>query len=246
MRGFLLAIWVLVPVVAGAFHYGPGQERLQLDDVQANLSAGRRHVEKGDHARAVEYFGEALSKLPAERAAEARRIRVERAKAMLLAQQLPEAYDELTLLLPELQDDPAADPRLLADARESLANAKYYLTWLMRLEGEQRTEWEPEIEAARQTYRLLAEQAEAAGDKTALNRHQEDLEATIRLARMDLSELQALPLPSQCKGCCSGDCNCKGKGKKPGKGQGKSMKKPEGDEFARGASSGPPPDDGGN
>jgi tetratricopeptide (TPR) repeat protein len=246
MRGFLLAVWVLVPVVAGAFHYGPGQERLQLDDVQAYLSAGRRHVEKGDQARAVEYFNEALAKIPSERAAEARRIRVERAKAMLLSQQLPEAYDELTLLLPELQDDPATDPKLLADARESLANAKYYLTWLMRLEGEQRTEWEPEIEAARQTYRLLAEQAESTGDAAALQKHQEDLEATIRLARMDLSELQALPLPSQCKGCCSGDCNCKGNGKKKGKGQGKSMNKPQGDEFARGASSGPPPDDGGN
>jgi tetratricopeptide (TPR) repeat protein len=246
MRGFLLALWVLVPVVAGAFHDGPGQERLQLDDVQAYQSAGKRHAIRGDHAGAVSYFDEALARLPAGHEAEARRIRVERAKSMLLAQRLPEAYDDLTLLLPELQDDPTTDPMLLADARESLANAKYYLTWLMRLEGEQRTEWEPEIEAARQTYRLLAEQAESSNDAAALKRHQEDLEATIRLARMDLSELQALPLPGQCKGCCSGNCNCKGEGKKPGKGQGKTQQKKEGDQFARGASSGPPPDDGGN
>jgi tetratricopeptide (TPR) repeat protein len=244
MRGFLLAVWVLVPVVAGAFHYGPGQERLQLDDVQDYQAAGKRHAQQGDHEGAVKYFDEALARLPAGREPEAHRIRVERAKAMLLSQRLPEAYDDLTLLLEELQADSSTDPKLLADTRESLANAKYYLTWLMRLEGEQRTEWEPEIEAARQTYRLLAEQAESGGDAAALKRHQEDLEATIRLARMDLSELQALPLPSQCKGCCSGNCNCKGK--KPGKGQGKTQQKKQGDEFARGASSGPPPDDGGN
>ncbi len=246
MRGFVLAIWVLVPVLAGAYHYGPGQERLKLDAADGYLTAARRSVAAGDHARAVELFTDALGQLPAERENEAARIRVERAKAMLLAHQLPEAYDELSLLLPELQDDPAADPALLTDARESLANAKYYLTWLMRLEGEARTEWEPEIEAARQGYRLLSEQAESRGEKASLQRHQEDLEATIRLARMDLSELQALPLPSQCKGCCSGDCQCKGNGKKKGKGQGKSDKKPDSDEFARGASSGPPPDDGGN
>ena len=50
---------------------------------------------------------------------------------------------------------------------------------------------------------------------------------------MDLSELQALPLPSQCKGCCSGECQCKGQGKKKSKGMGKSQAKPRSDEFAR-------------
>jgi len=244
MRGFKLAVWLLVPVLGGAYHYGPGQERLKLDDVHGHLSVARRHVAADQHAEAVERFTAALSQLPAERVAERNRIRVERAKAMMHAQQLPEAYDELTLLMPELQDDPETDPALLADAREALANAKYYLTWLMRLEGEPRTEWEPEIEASRQTYRLLAEQAAASGREAAARRHQEDLEAAIRLARMDLSELQALPLPSQCRGCCSGSCQCKGK--RPGKGEGQSQKKPDGDEFARGASSGPPPDGGGN
>ena len=43
--------------------------------------------------------------------------------------------------------------------------SQYYMTWLMRLEGLSADEWEPEIESARQTYRLLAEQAEAAGDQ---------------------------------------------------------------------------------
>jgi hypothetical protein len=246
MRGFLLAIWVLVPVLAGAYHYGPGQQKLQLDDTQTLLSAARKNVAAGRHAEAVELFTEALGKLPAERTDEARRIRLERAKSQLLSHQLSQGYDELALLVPELQDDPKADPALVADARESQANARYYLTWLMRLEGQPRTEWEPEIEASRQTYRLLSEQAQSKGDKKAAQKHQEDLEAAIRLARLDLSELQALPLPSQCKGCCSGQCQCKGKGKGKSKGAGKTPEKRQGDEHARGASSGPPPDDGGN
>ncbi|HEY3967658.1 MAG TPA: hypothetical protein VGM05_24060 [Planctomycetaceae bacterium] len=247
MRGVLIAVWVLVPVLASAYHYGPGQQQMQLDEVQMLLLAARAHVTQGQHAKAVDAFTAVLEKLPAEREAETRRVRVERAKAMLLSQQLPKAFDELTLLVPELQKDPQTDPALLADARQSLANAQYYLTWLMRLEGDPRSEWEPEIEGARQSYRLLAEQAQARGDEAATKQHQEDLEASIRLARMDLSELQALPLPSQCKSCCSGQCQCKGgKGKGKSKGQGKTPEKKQGDEQARGASSGPPPDDGGN
>jgi hypothetical protein len=246
MRGVLIAVWILVPVLASAYHYGPGQQQLQLDEVQGLLAAARKHVKEEQHAQAVELFTEALGKLPAEREAETRRVRVECAKSLLLAHQLPKAYDELALLVPELQNDPKADSAVLADARESLANAKYYMTWLMRLEGDPRTEWEPEIEGARQTYRLLAEQAAARGDAKAATRNEEDLEAAIRLARLDLSELQALPLPSQCKGCCSGQCNCKGKGKGKSKSAGKTPQKKQGDEQARGASSGPPPDDGGS
>lgn len=246
MRGFLLAIWILVPVLAGAYHYGPGQERLQLDEVQGLLAAARQELADNKPAEAVDLFTDALGKMPAERDAESRRVRIERGKALLLSHELPKAYDEFSLLVSEMQDDPQVDPRMLAEARDSLANCKYYLTWLMRLEGEPRGEWEPEIEGARQTYRLLAEQAQSRGDETAAKKHEEDLEATIRLARLDLSELQALPLPSQCKSCCSGQCQCKGKGKGKSKGAGKTPEQKKGDEPARGASSGPPPDDGGN
>jgi tetratricopeptide (TPR) repeat protein len=246
MRGIVLAVWILVPVLASAYHYGPGQQQLQLDDVQVLLSKARRLVAEGQHGKAVDAFTAALEKIPSDRESASSRVRVERAKAMLLSQQLPKAYDELALVIPDLQKDPKTDPALLADARQSFANAQYYLTWLMRLEGDPRPDWEPEIEGARQTYRLLAEQAQARGDQAAVRTHQEDLEATIRLARMDLSELQALPLPGQCKSCCSGQCQCKGKGKGKSKGQGKTPEKKQGDEQARGASSGPPPDDGGN
>ena len=78
---------------------------------------------------------------------------------------LPEANRDLTGLVEELANDPDADPEVLADARDTYANSQYYMTWLMRLEGEGRDKWEPRIESARQTYKLLAQQAEEEGNE---------------------------------------------------------------------------------
>ena len=58
-----------------------------------------------------------------------------------------------------------------------IANSQYYVGWLMRLEGQVADNWEPELEASRQVYKLLAEQAEAAGDAPAAKKHTESLEA---------------------------------------------------------------------
>jgi hypothetical protein len=224
-----------------------------LDDVAVVLAQADRHASAGEWAKAEAAYDEALRLLPPEKVAIQRRVRLERAKVQMMAAKLPFAHLELKTLVQEIGEDPAADPKLLAEARSSLANAQYYMTWLMRLEGEPRAVWEPEIEAARQTYKLLAEQAEAKGDPEELRRYQEDLESAIRLSRMSLSDLQALALPSQCQGCCSGDCNGTGTGKKvakgkgKGKGQGMTPLPGEGEpKDTRGASSGPPPDNSGH
>ena len=63
----------------------------------------------------------------------------------------------------------------------------------------------------------------------------EDHEASVRLSRIDLSELQGLNLPKQCKGCCS----CKGR--KPNK-----AKVPPKSQDIRGAGGSPPIDDSGH
>jgi hypothetical protein len=144
-------------------------------------------------ARAEEAFTDALRALPAGRVAERRRLVLERAKCRMFVSRLPEANAELAALVRELQADSAADAELLRDARRTLANSEYYMTWLLRLEGAGREDWEPRIESARQNLRLLAED-DGTSDVRGV---QEDLEATVRLARMDLTELQGLPLPSQ-------------------------------------------------
>ncbi len=197
LRILLLTVWLLVPVVGYALHMGPGQDQQKLDAAAAHIRAAETAAKDNDYAAAVAEYDEALKALPAGRLAETRQLRLEKAKAQMLAKQLPEAHADLKALVDELAGDPAADPKLLADARSAMANANYYMTWLMRLEGLSQDVWEPEIEAARQTYKLLAEQAEKAGDAAAAQKHREDLEAAVRLARMDLGELQGLPLPSQ-------------------------------------------------
>ena len=197
MRILFLTGWLLVPVIAAAWHYGPGQERMQLDRIASLLAQADQAANAQQWEQADELYEEALRVLPTDRVAEIRRVRLERAKAQMLAHKLPVAHQDLRDLVQELTSDPSADPQVLAEARSALANAQYYVTWLMRLEGYAREDWEPEIEASRQNFSLLAEQAEAKGDSAGAKKHEEDLESAIRLARMDLAELQGLPLPSQ-------------------------------------------------
>ena len=99
----------------------------------------------------------------------------------------------LGALVEELESEADTDPKLLAEARQALARTQFYTTWLMRLEGLDRAEWEPEIEAARQNWRLLAEQSNESEAAT----HRTDLEAAIRLSRIEIEDLQGLPLPGE-------------------------------------------------
>lgn len=197
MKKLMLALWLCLPVAAAAYHYGPGQERLQLDAAGALIKSAGQHAAQEDWGLAEKAYGEALELLPKGEARRARRIRLERAKAQMHLSQLPTAYGELGRLVDELTADPKADQALVDDARSSLANAQYYMTWLMRLEGQPREAWEPIVEGARQNYRLLAEKSDKLADAAASIKHREDLEASIKLARLDLNELQGLPLPSQ-------------------------------------------------
>ena len=50
MRTLVLIAWLMVPLALAAYHYGPGQERLRLDDVAGCLSAGARHAERWEIA----------------------------------------------------------------------------------------------------------------------------------------------------------------------------------------------------
>jgi hypothetical protein len=211
MKKQLLALWFLMPVAAGAYHLGPGQDRMLLDDAAEKIEEAEGHARKaailaignGDRAATDEWaaanvaYQEALALLPDEEVQARRRLRLERAKCRMMISELPKANAELLVLVDELVADDDADRELLRDTRHSLANSQYYMTWLTRLEGAGREEWEPRIEAARQTFKLLLEEAAEEGDEDRQRRSREDLEAAIRLARLDLTELQGLPLPSQ-------------------------------------------------
>lgn len=198
MRRILLVGWLVLPVGAWAYHEGPGQDRVALEATNTVLEAAHRAASGGDWKLAISEYEAAHESLPKDPAAYdprvAQRLQIELNKARMQSEGLIEARDELATLVEQLQADADADPTLLRDARQALARAQFYKTWLMRLEGLDRKVWEPEIEAARQNWRLLAERASSDSEKTL---HQEDLEAAVRLARMEMEDLQGLPLPSE-------------------------------------------------
>ena len=197
MRILLIVAWLFVGLGGLIYHYGPGQEKLEIDRVAGLLKDARQLVNNKEWPDAVTAFDKVLSELPGNKVDESRRVTLELAKAQMMAAQLPKARETLQGLLSDLRNDNCEDKKLLSEVQSTLANSQYYMTWLMRLEGLPEEEWMPEIEAARQHYTQLTKSAETMGDNELLSTSLEDLESAIRLARMDLSDLQALPLPSQ-------------------------------------------------
>ena len=98
-------------------------------------------------------------------------------------------------MLSELNEN--TEPKIPAEIKSTLANAQYYITWLMRLEGHPREVWEPVIESSRQNYYAAAEFTKSEGNQKTTDELLQNIEASIKLARMDLDELQGLPLPNQ-------------------------------------------------
>ncbi len=198
MRNILLVSWLLLPIGAWAYHEGPGQDRTALEATDAVLVAAHQAADEGRWKDAVQQYEEALKTLPkypdAVDKRVTQRLQIELNKARMQASGLPVAREELEVLVEQMNEEKDSDPQLLREARQALARSQFYTTWLMRLEGLDRAVWEPEIEAARQNWRLLAEQAGSKGEALA---HQGDLEAAIRLERMQIEDLQGLPLPSE-------------------------------------------------
>ncbi len=234
MKILILTLWCLVPLGLLAYHYGPGREQLALDETAAVLAEAEQKTAEEDWKAVIEAYELSLSKLPKDRIGEARRIRLELSKARMEASELPKAREELAALVDELVQDPNAETGLRDEAISTLATSRFYMTYLMKLEGLPDSEWKPEIEAARQEQKLLVQRATDAGDTEAAARHANDLESTIRLARMDPEELYGKAIPKQCSNCNSGKCS--NPGKKPGKKQGTKPK------DSRGSSAGPPMD----
>ena len=209
MRSLLAVLWLLVPVGLIAFHYGPGQAKLARDRAARQLSIARSAEAREDWKAANAAYGQALLDLPAGDTDARLRTRLAQAKTRMYLGEMPEASEDVEGILQDALDQSPNNRELQNELRSTAGSMHYYLAWLMRLEGADKDEWTEQTEAARQDFRLLAEDAQSRGDSSA-KAHQENLEATIRLARMDLSELKGLPLPKQ----CNGNCNCSGKCRK--------------------------------
>lgn len=233
MKILILTLWCLVPLGLLAFHYGPGREQMTLDATASTLAEAKAKAGAEDWKAAIAAYEQSLAQLPKDRVEEARRIRLELAKARMESDELPKAREELAALAEELGQDPNAHAGLRDETLATLATSRYYMTYLMKLEGLPDSEWEPEIEAARQERKLLVQRATEAGDTAAAAKHADDLESAIRLARMEPEDLYGKAIPKQCN-CKSGKCS--NPGNKPGQ---KPSQKPK---DSRGAGAGAPVD----
>ncbi|MGQ0627965.1 MAG: hypothetical protein ACT4PL_07685 [Phycisphaerales bacterium] len=217
-RGILWTLWAAVPIAALALHMGPGQRLLAHDRAASNLAAARELIARAAEAasgeewhKAAEAYAAARNMLPEIERLERAKLELAEAKARLEGGEIVEAVKQLEALFEKQQQDGIVDESLTKDIRATIAEGSYYTAWVMRLEGAAEDEWKPETEKARQQYRFLAEST--SGDEA--RGFKENLEAVIRLEQMDLSELQALPLPKKCS-CCS---NCSQKKREQRKSQ---------------------------
>jgi len=216
-KTILFCIWLLVPVVLLAYHYGPGQSRLAMDRAAGKIAEAKAFEAKEDWAAAYAAWSEALAATPADKTTARFQLRLAQARTRMWTGDLPEAITDMETLLTEAQRG-GADKEFQSELRSALAGGQYYEGWLMRLEGATADEWLQPVEAARQNFRLLAENTSET--KLAAD-FKKNLEATIRLERMDLSELQGQPLPKKCSGCrnVSQKCRCQSQSKCENKGE---------------------------
>jgi len=224
-KTILFALWLLVPVVLLAYHYGPGQTRMAMDRAAKKIAEARALEADEDWQGAWQAWSEAVAATPPERSAARMELRLSQAHARMFTGELPEAMQDLDGLLAEARQS-KAEAALQREIRGELATAQYYAAWLMRLEGATAEEWLPPADSARQNFRLLAEEAKGT---PAAKDYEKNLEAAVRLARMDLAALQLCPLPKCCSGCKNVSQKCRSQC------QSKAENKPEEKKDARGA-----------
>jgi len=204
-KTILFCLWLLVPVALLAYHYGPGQSRLAMDRAAQKIAEAKAFEAVEDWAAAYAAWTEALAATPADKSTARFQLRLAQARTRMWTGDLPEAITDLEALLTEAQRG-GADKAFQGEVRASLAGGQYYEGWLMRLEGAPAEEWLQPVEASRQNFRLLAENT---SDSKLAADYKKNLEATIRLERMDLSELQGQPLPKKCSGCKNVSQKCR-------------------------------------
>lgn len=229
MDARIFYLWLALPAVALAVHFGPGRAWLERDDAAALIREAERLGEEAKWEEAAAKYTSALVALPAGPAEERQRLEVALGRALVMSGSIIEGQERLEKTLAELTAAGQDSSPIAQSARYELATSSYYAAWIMRLEGATAEEWKAEAEVARQNFRLLAEApASSISEGSDASPCERSLEATIRLEQMDQSELLARPLPKNCPNCKQGLCQrkrkqcasrCNSEGKKKGEGK---------------------------
>ena len=80
MRLFLILCWLMLPLLAWAYHVGPGQEYLASDDASSFLRSAQAAAAADKHAEATSLYGKAISELPEDKLNQKYAITLEMAK----------------------------------------------------------------------------------------------------------------------------------------------------------------------
>ena len=109
MRILLIVAWLFAGLGGVIYHFGPGQEKMEIDRINQMLKQARQSVEAEDWPKAVDQFDQVLADLPAEKKTESRGLMLEKAKAQMMAAELPKARETLESLLLDVRQDDEAD-----------------------------------------------------------------------------------------------------------------------------------------
>lgn len=165
MRKLLTLLWLLCPVAALCYHFGPGQDQVVRVKARQHVESIRRleRAREPDYAKIIEEYDKLGSELPGNVKPLVRhQIRLAKAKARLEMLDVPGALDELSQLLREAAQAHGEDAAITRAIRETQGKAYYYATYLLKTNGAAESEWRPFAERTRQIFRFLAERQDPA------------------------------------------------------------------------------------
>jgi hypothetical protein len=198
VKRWLILLWILMPLPVVVWHFGSGQQWLARDRAHALLVKAEKAEGHGGWAESEALYREAANHLGTAGSDKPLKARLDMALARVRYRQggAVDSIDRMDRILADAAF-PSLPEALQREARELAGRIHYYAAWVLRLEGAQRDLWMEEAEFARQNFRMLAETALGAGRTNYSLLQQTNLESTVRLERMSLTELMARPLPEE-------------------------------------------------
>ena len=85
MRKIFIFIWLLIPLGAAAYHFGPGQQNLKYDQVANHIDLAEQHIALEDFSAAVIELDKAIGSLPTEDISKITKLRPLRMRCISLA-----------------------------------------------------------------------------------------------------------------------------------------------------------------
>ena len=106
-KKLLFTVWLLVPIVVLAFHYGPGQKGVAREEVASKIKTAQEAEAVQDWRSAMTAYEAAIAILPGDQKTVRFKLQHAHAHARMFSGELPEAIGELEGLLGEMLNQSA-------------------------------------------------------------------------------------------------------------------------------------------